>query len=280
LTSGYAQTDPIFFNLNNLNPAFVSSKDKLSVGVNYFVDRMDFESMNVSDYSLKIFRANVYTTINDKFGVGLAFSNLNYDVIKEKNLHLDLSYKYAFSSDMSLSFGASVGFNKVKASLDGFFLLPDGDLGSDNALDDINDTRIQYGFGLYYAYKKLQFGLSIPNLNKKNLEGVDIPSDFVISGLLEQPLSEKAKLEFGVYYVVLSDYDDQYYLSANVLIKNIIGVGINYKRDVFGIQLNSPKIADLFVVGFKVDFVNIEYLSDYNNNLMVFGNLETKSIFN
>ena len=275
-TFNYAQTDPIFFNFNNINPAFVSSKDNLSVGVNYFVDHMD--NLSSTEFSSKMFSAKAYTSIKKKFGVGVAFSNYNFNVLNVKNAHVDFSYKYQLNSDMSLSFGTSVGFIKTKTDYTELFL-PDGDTGIDDLYANQNQSQTQYGVGMFYTFKKLQIGLSIPNLNKKDFSNNDLPNDFVISGLFKQTLSEKTNLEFGAYYVVVPDYSNQYYLSANAVFKKIVGVGVNYRENIFGIQLNSPKIANLFIVGLKFDFANDEYFSNYNN-IMPFVNLETKSVFN
>ncbi len=286
----YAQIDPNFFNLNLINPAFVGSKDKFSVGLERGLNfvRLDDFDFNALEGSPKTFYANVYTPINQSFGVGLSFVNATVGPLKETLLNADISYKIDLQNESSLSLGVKGGVSFLEIGLLSINL-PQTAPGVDPLFsDNSKDTNANLGVGLYYNNHKFSAGISVPNflVRSLNAQGDIITRDkvinYVVSSLYIFEISDRIEFTPAAMVIFPSKGDASYYLAGNFDFKGILGAGVNYSKDNFGILLSSPKIADLIRVGFRIEFPANKFngmTPDYQN-IEFFGNADFNPILN
>jgi len=285
LIKSYAQLDLNFFNLNVANPAVVGSKENFSVGVEYSLNRVDLEFIDINRFSgaPQSFIANVYTPITAKLGVGISYINSKVGSSKENLLNADASYKFNLNENSNLSLGLKTGFST--SNLGRFEL--SGPLGEPIELITLKETSFNLGFGAYYFADEFSVGASIPNLLQKRIQIgtndgevglVDVPSNIVLSSAYKTNLSNNIEFSPAALIIFNADIDTQYYISANFNFKNIIGIGFNYQEDIFGIQLTSPEIFKIVRVGFNIGFIDTEFDTPFNNNIDFFGNFDFNPI--
>ena len=280
-----AQLDPIFFNLNVVNPAFVGSKDKLSVGVDYSLYNFNFDTFKPEFIdSQKIFLANVYTSITDNIGVGLSFINVKNGFLKEKLTLADFSYKLNLSDKSQLRIGFKSGFSTLKID-NTSFILPGGEPDNPNEVG-IKESNLRLGFGFHYKINDFQAGISIPNIIKAKEFG-DSSKIIKLFSAYKFELNDLITFEPNIILSIPTSSNVYYYVSGNFEIKNIINIGINHNKlfsnnnlngaNVLGIQLSSPLIARIFRVGFVVSFVDNPPF-DNSKRLDLFGNFDFNPI--
>ncbi len=286
----HAQIDPNFFNLNLVNPAFVGAKDKFSVGLERGLNfvKLDEFDFNVLEGSPKTFYANVYTPINQNFGAGISFVNATIGPVKETLLNVDFSYKIDLQNESSLSLGIKGGVSFLEIGLLSFHL-PQLGAGIDPLFSDhTKDTKANLGAGLYYNNHKFSAGISVPNflVRSLNTQGDIITRDkvinYVVSSLYTFEVSDRIEFTPAGMVVFPSKGDASYYITGNFNFKGILGAGVNYSKDNFGILLISPKIANLFRVGFRIEFPANRLggrIPSYQN-IEFFGNADFNPIFN
>lgn len=283
LVKTYAQLDPNFFNLNVVNPAFVGSKENFSLSVDYglsFVD-LEFIKINRIEGAPQSFVGSVYTPISNKIGVGISYVDFKSGSVKEKVLNADVSYKFNLTIDSNLTIGLKTGYTTTNLG----FIELSGEFGEPIGVISPKETTLNLGFGTYYYNDNFSLGLSVPNFIPKNpLDDTDETAikpaiNIVLSSTYKTNLSETIEFSPGALVIFNADIDTQYYISANFNFKKVIGVGLNYQKDVFGILLTSPKIAKIFRVGLNIGFVNTKFETPFNNNIEFFGNYDFNPIF-
>ena len=108
-------------------------------------------------------------------------------------------------------------------------------------------------------------------------DSTDIFFDTIIYSSYTFKLSNKINLEPAGMLVIPNKGNINYYLSASFTHEKIIGIGLNYKKDVFGVQISTPKIANILKIGFNLGFYTGNALIS-DQELSVFGNADFKSI--
>ncbi len=286
ILKNFAQLDVNHFNLNLENPAFVGSKNKLSVGLDYrknFVD-LFFVGFNSIDGAPTVFMANVYTPISSKIGIGVSLTKDKIGPVEENIFAVDVSYRLNIISKSVLSFGIKSGYRVFDGNFEQL-LAPDGTIGPHILINNEGkENNFNLGFGAYFNFKEIEnhnfsLGLSMPNFLKEEAFGNDVPTNIIQTLSYETSITEKIKLNIFEKLTLPSEGDTKYYLSANIEFKNIIGVGFNIQKNFYGVQLNSPKIANIFRVGFVVGFVDTQ-IDDFDNSIEFFSNLDFNNLFN
>ncbi len=273
ITSAYSQLNIEFFNNNTVNPASVGLKESLSVGIDYSLTGVNTSLERQYDGMPKSFLVNGYKSINKNVGVGISYINLQFGALKSNFVNLDASYKLPVNEDSKLLFGVKTGLSIYKFEY-AYVLLPDGTTGVDpNLLKKKTDFNV--GIGMHYLYKDLTLGLSVPNLLQRDL--INASSDkinisVVFTSLFKTKIGDKIDFQPGIMLAKPSSEDLIYYFSADFGFKKALHLGLNYQKDIFGIQISTPKIADIFVIGLNVGFIKGD--SDYNKNVDFFGNFE------
>ncbi len=130
---------------------------------------------------------------------------------------------------------------------------------------------------MQYVSKNLQLGLSVPNVMQRDIENYTSDKKriyIVFTTLYKVAINDKIEFQPGLLSKPTND-DLFYYFSADFDFKKVIHLGLNYQKDVFGVQMSSPKIAGIFKLGLNIGFINTNGIkTDYNKNVTFFGNFE------
>lgn len=284
-TKAYAQIDPNFFNLNIVNPAFVGSKDNFSLGLSRSLDFVKFGSdgfdFKILDGAPKSFIVNAYTPIKEKFGAGVSFVGISIGPVRESIINADFSYKIDLSEDSKLSFGLKGGVTSIKINT--IQLILPHNPGNDLFASDISDTNPNFGIGVYYDKNNFSLGFSVPNFLSKGFESnnstiisVKQGNSYIISSSYMFSLSDNIEFTSAGILAMFSKRSPTYYMTGNFNFKKILGIGVNYSKNNFGILLSTPKVADIFRLGLRVEFPSN---NDFEN-VEFFGNADFNSFIN
>ena len=271
--SSYAQLNSNFFNNNTINPASVGLKDNFNIGVEYETTGVDSGLKQGFDGNPNSFLFNAYKPVNDKIALGVSYVNLKYGPFKDNFFNVDVSYKYNINENSDILFGLKTGISNYKATLTGV-LLPGGSISPSK----INDTDFNLGFGAQFVSNNLQLGLSVPNVMQRDIENYHLDKkriSIVFTTLYKIAINDKIEFQPGMLLSKPTNDDLFYYFSADFGFKKVIHLGVNYQKDVFGVQISSPKIAGILKLGLNIGFINTNGIkTDYNKNVAFFGNFE------
>ena len=276
----YAQLNSNFFNNNTINPASVGLKDNFNIGVEYETTGVNNSLKQEIKGNPNTFLFNAYKPINDKIALGVSYVNLKYGPFKDNFFNVDVSYKYNINENSDFLFGLKTGISNYKATFTEV-LLPDRDPSLPNtrlSSPNINNTDFNLGFGAQFVSNNLQLGLSVPNLLQRDIENYTSDKkriSFVFTTLYKIAINNKIEFQPGMLLSKPTNDDLFYYFSADFGFKKVIHLGVNYQKDVFGVQISSPKIAGILKLGLNIGFINTNGIkTDYNKNVAFFGNFE------
>ena len=260
-----AQQDPMYtqymYNSLSVNPGYAGSRGALSITG---LAREQWIGMNggPSTQSLTM-HSPIYS---DNMGLGLSVINDNVGPIHQTMLFADYSYSIQTTENAKLSFGLKAGVNVFQADL--LSLHPAQ--GGDQAIYNISNRLLpNVGVGLYYYSDKGYIGASAPKLLEHNLKTGETSSSkerrhyFLIGGYVFD-LSESLKLKPSFLVKAVQGAPLSFDLSANLFIKDKLGIGIAHRLDDSFSGLLQYYFTPQFRVGYAYDFTMTE-LRHYNS---------------
>ena len=255
-----AQQDPQYtqymYNLNVINPAYVGSKESLSITALY-----RNQWTGIAD-NPQTFTFSAHSPFGDKVGLGISAIKDQLGPVTESNIYADFSYTIDLGQALKLAFGIKAGasFHEVR--------LTDLELQDPNDpffAENIQSTYPNVGAGLFLYNDNFYLSLSVPNFLQsvhldETLEGEAIKYGnetshiFATAGYVFQ-LGENVKLKPSVMVIAAFDAPLSYDTNLNALFYEKFELGASYRLDdsysaLVGFQIN-PNIR----IGYAYDHI-------------------------
>ncbi|MES2544016.1 MAG: type IX secretion system membrane protein PorP/SprF [Bacteroidota bacterium] len=272
----FAQQDPEYtqymYNMSVINPGYATNDPCiLNVGGIY---RTQWVGVEGAPKTGSIF---LHAPISDKLETGLTIVNdkIGDGIINETTIAGDLAYVVNLNGTSKLSFGTKLGINLFNTTIP-----PPGSLPgqfytnqlNDPAFQNLNQSFLNLGAGMFYFSDRYYLGLSVPNfLPNKQLKdgsgirgiGVDEMHIFFTGGYVFQ-LSPNVKLKPAFMTKVVSNSPLAVDVTANVLLYDKFEIGAAYRlQDSFSGLVNY-RITSQLRVGYAYDYT-ISNLSQFNS---------------
>ena len=177
-------------------------------------------------YDNKGLHSNIILNIPQKnSGFGFGFNRERFYPSYISSIHIDYAYKHSFTENLSLTGGVRLKYSKLA-------FIPS------NFIDFITINRTSYStsLGTTFRYKKIHAGASIgiPVINRKKYyiseseteSSMDQDSHYSYQFLCGYSLGKKNKILFDPLLSIQHTYNvTNWYLGANTIFKNFVGVG-------------------------------------------------------
>jgi len=263
-----AQQDPHYtqymYNMNIMNPAYAGSKENLAVGLLYRMQWVDIED------APKTGTLSIHSPVGKNVGLGLSAITDKIGPVEENNVYADFSYTLNLGGEHRLAFGVKAGatFHKVGLFSD---VSPNVPQPNDPAFrENINNTYLNVGAGLFYYTQNYYLALSVPNMLKaKHLDITDNGDErqfgsetqhYFLTGGYVFELSQNTKFKPSFMLKSAFEAPTSVDVSANFLFWDKFEIGGTYRlEDSFGGMVNfavTPNIR----IGYAYDHI----VSDLN----------------
>jgi len=238
------------YNMNVLNPAYAGSKgtEIISFGTLY---RSQWYN---EPGAPKTFTANVHGAFNENNGLGLSFINDNYGAVSQNLITVDYAHTLRFGKS-NLAFGLKAGVNMFNVGLSSLFVIDPGD---PLFAQDISDTQLNLGAGLFYYTDNYYLSFSIPNFmqNKYNngviYNATDEMHMFLAGGYVFN-IGQNFKLK--PHFLLFNNFGQkvQADINLNMLFNNRFEFGLsNRLKDALSVMFNI-QLFDGFRLGYAYD---------------------------
>ncbi len=249
------------FNGLAINPAYAGSQDIMTTN---FLMREQWVGLEGAPASQTF---SIHSPFNQtgSANLGALFIRDKIGVTEQISGYLAFAYKIRFSGSHRLSFGVQGGFGHYKANYT--------DINNNDPVFDenINITRPNFGAGIYYSSDRAFAGISVPQLIETNLDINNNDSDsqlvrhyFGYFGYVFD-LSKDLKLKPNVLLKYATNTPFQIDLNANLLIKELIWVGLSYRSLESIDALFQINISRKFQFGYSYDFATNDDLRRVNS---------------
>lgn len=218
--------------------------------------------------------AFIRTPINDRIEAGISFINdeIGDGALNESNINADMAYLLQLNSKTFLSFGMKAGVTLFNTQFSDF-QLNSGDFTSDPAFsENINDTFLNIGAGLFLFSDDYYVGLSAPNfLGGKHIaerNGISALGSenlhlFLTGGYvfeISQTLDFKPSFMAKVVQGAPLSLD----INANVRFNGNLEAGLSYRFDDALSAMVNIGITPDFRVGYAYDYTTSN-LGNFNS---------------
>jgi len=251
-----AQYTQYMYNMSVVNPAYTTGNiGVVNLGA---LHRTQWVGANGAPKSSNIF---AHTPINENVEVGFSLVNDNIgDVVKQNDLYADFAYKLDLEENGKLSFGLKAGVTFFDVNFNGF-ALESGDVFTDpDFAENINQSFLNFGAGVYYNTDNYYVGLSVPAiLNAKHLDrnngkyqGSEQAHTYLTGGYVFE-INELFKFKPAFMAKAVKGAPISLDLTANVLFDNKVEFGVGYRlEDAFSGMVNFKATPELRI-GYAYD---------------------------
>ena len=256
--SGFSQQYPIFtqymFNGLVLNPAYTGSHESMAFAASTRSQWTDLKGapqteLFTIDSPIKFSRssAGAFLTL-DRLGVN-----------RQSMLYGTYAYRFPISKKGKISVGGQFGVTYYQTNYTDLNIVSPDDI--DPTFQQNNQRYLpNVGIGAYYYDDRLYVGLATPTLlgnkfNKDNyLELAKQERHYFLTAGYEFDLNENLKLKPNVLLKWVENGTFQYDINSNLLIKQMVWVGISYRMDdsvdaLFGWNMN-----ERFAIGYSYGY--------------------------
>jgi len=248
------------FNTLAINPAYAGSHETFSANV---LLREQWRGLDGAP-STQTF--SMHAPVRDqKMGLGFLFLNDKIGVTNQTGAFFSYAYKIAFTDRAKLSFGLQGGFTNFNAKFSQVSTT-DPTFGQ-----DVIEWQPNAGAGIFYSTDRFYFGASVPQLIETEFDKSNPDSDsklarhyFFSSGYVFD-LNQDLKLKPNVLVKYVKGAPLQVDLNANLLIKEIVWVGLSWRSfdsmdAIFQLQI-SPRLQ----FGYAYDFATQSQIRRINS---------------
>jgi len=254
VTIGFAQQFPLQsqyqFNYPTINPAASGEKDFYRARASF---REQWVGLTDNPISTQILTVTKGFGVN---GLGITvFSDKTGGAFNKSGAAISYSHKVKFE-DSNLYFGVSGGASKINLAAI-----------NDPALLSNDDVIPEFNFGMYYTFKELKIGVSIPGLLATNME-LSESADNIVDRHLYSMISYTKKLsdDWTAYPSILvktTSNHNQIDANINFKLKNKLWFGTSYRQD-FGptiyVGIDFGKLLSVYSLDISTNEV-----ADYSN---------------
>lgn len=234
--TGNAQQHPIFtqymFNGLVLNPAYAGSHESMTLTASF---RNQWTGIKNAPQT-KVLSGHSPIRFS-RSAAGVVITHDRVGVTRETMIYGTYSYRIPVSDNAKVAVGGQAGLTTYKGNFSEL------DITSQNNNPDPafarNDGRIlpNLGIGVYYYNKKSYAGLSLPTLINNKLNTKDLLMEarqdrhyFLTAGHVFD-LNADLKLKPNILLKWKENGPFQYDINTNLLIKNILWVGVSYRMN-------------------------------------------------
>ncbi|MDM1398936.1 type IX secretion system membrane protein PorP/SprF [Myroides odoratimimus] len=262
-----AQQDPQYtqymYNANMINPAYVASKENLSIFGMY---RAQWVGM---DGAPKTAVVSGLTPLGDNgLALGVNFANDRIGAMDENNISVDLAYTIDLNQDYKLAFGLKTAANILSVD---YTKLTIFDPTDPTTLTNINNKfNPNIGAGAYLFSDKAYVGVSVPNfLTTDRYDDNEVTvmrqkAHFYLMGGYVFELNPSLKFKPATLIKAVSGAPLQVDLTANFLIVDKFTIGAAYRWDASVSALAGFQINEGLFVGYSYD-ADTSKLNNYNS---------------
>jgi type IX secretion system PorP/SprF family membrane protein len=247
------------YNMNILNPAYAGSKgtEIISFGSLYRMQWYDAPGAPTT------MTANVHGALNENNGVGLSFIKDAYGAVKQNMITADYSHTLDLGN-AKLALGLKAGVNLFNVNMDFYVIHP----GDPVFAQDIKDTQLNLGAGLFYYTDKYYLSVSVPNFlaNKYNggngYKSTDEMHLFVAGGYVFD-ISKDFKLK--PHFLLFNNISQpiQADINLNTLYRNTFEFGVSYRLNDAVSAMFNVRLFQSLRLGYAYD-VHISDISYYS----------------
>jgi type IX secretion system PorP/SprF family membrane protein len=248
------------FNGLAINPAYAGSHETLSATA---LMRQQWTGLDGAP-STQTF--SVHSPIrNQKMALGGLFLHDKIGLTSQTGAYLSYAYRISFLNGGKLSMGLQGGFTNYNAK---FSLVSMTDPSFQN---NINEWHPNIGAGLFYSTQRFYAGFSLPQLIQTDFDKANLDSDskmvrhyFATAGYVFD-VNENLKLKPNLLLKYVSGAPLQIDLNANLLIKEIIWLGLSWRSfDSFD-AIFQLQLSDRLQVGYSYDFATTSEIKRVNS---------------
>ncbi|MBL4592880.1 MAG: PorP/SprF family type IX secretion system membrane protein [Flavobacteriales bacterium] len=203
---------------------------------------------------------SIHSGVGKNMGLGANIVYDKTDIISKFSGGLSYAYRIQLGQEHNLRFGISAGLYQVNINL------------SNAIVDDVNDEIVLGGnqssiafnndFSLFYNYKKLQIGVSIPQIlatnakfNLSNTEGGFGLKRHIVSYLgYDANISKKLSLQPSVLYKTFNGRQNQIDFNGQITYNKMLFIGAGYRTNAGLLARFGMNIKELFTVAYAYEF--------------------------
>lgn len=269
ISNADAQQDPHYtqymYNMNVMNPAYAGSKENLAVGLLHRAQWVELED------APRTATLSVHSPVGKNVGLGLSVVSDKIGPVEENNAYADFSYTLNLGGEHRLAFGIKAGATFHKVGL--YDQIGNGHVPDANDpafAENIDNTYLNAGAGLFYYTQNYYLAFSVPNMLKsKHLDitrngndyqfGSETQHYFLTGGYVFQ-LSENTKFKPSFMLKSAFNVPTSVDVSANFMFFEKFEVGASYRlEDSFGGMVNFA-VTPTIRIGYAYDHI----VSDLN----------------
>lgn len=219
----------------------------------------------------------VHTSFKENMGAGLRLNMDNTELVDRLNVEFLYSYKLEFAEEHNLRLGLALGFYQVKLDV------------SNAIVEDIDDEVITGGnqsaitfsdeFSLLYTNKKLQVGLSIPqvletstNYSFATSEGsFKLRRHFIAFAGYDYEVNENISIQPSLMYRFIGTSNNQFDINAQATYKRMFSLGLGYRTNTGLLARFGAQVMDMFSLNYVYEFpgANISGYSSGSHEIML-----------
>lgn len=207
-----------------------------------------------------------------KYGLGFSLVNDNVGIFDNTQALASYSYRLEIATDHFLRFGLSAGISDFRVNMNDIRANPDDPYLINT---DFKNTELMANMGLYYTYKNVVVGLSIPQLlnnsvsesNDGSESSYNLVRHALLSGAYEFKIPRIKDLSVTPYLMMRYADRSPVQFDINVIAKlaDKAWFAMNY-RDDFSVGLNvGVNVLKNFVIGYSYD-IGIQKTGRYSSN--------------
>lgn len=248
------------FNGLAINPAYAGSQESLSLTA---LAREQWTGIEGAP-STQTFSA--HSPFNqDKIGVGLLVLHDQIGLTEQTGVFGSYAYRIGFKNGHKLSMGLQAGFSHYNSR---FSRVSSTDPAFAN--QDVREMKPNFGFGLYYTSNRMYIGASVPQLaenifDRKNKESnINLVRHYFLTAGYVFDLNEALKLKPNLLVKAVEGAPVELDLNANLLIKEVIWVGVSWRSFDSVDALLQLQLTDKLQLGYSYDIATTAALSSIN----------------
>ena len=261
----HAQQDAMFtqymFNGLALNPAYAGSHEAIRTT---FLHRNQWTQIDGAPNTTTL---SIHTPANERIGLGFQLAHDKIGVSQQTVANISGAYMMPLSGSAKLSFGLSIGLDNLQYNYSDLDLYSTNDVFFD-ASNNINESKMNVGAGLFYHSDKTFVGISVPKL-LENEYGEEVASViqsrhyFIYAGHIID-LHPNLKFKPNVLFKAVEGAPLEADLNANFLFIDRIWAGVSWRSfESIGLmtQLN---VTEQFGIGYAYDIVTNDIVTSDN----------------
>lgn len=256
-----AQYTQYMYNMNLLNPGYVTTHDGINVGL---LARSQWVGIKGAPQTQTL---NVYGQVIDGLGVGVSAIHDAIGPLEESDIYLDIAYALPVSEKGKISLGMKGGFSMLNVGL--FSTQP---VDQDNLQQDYKKNYGNIGFGLYYFTDKFYLGVSAPEIletykyevSSNVIDDVSDKMHFFGTAGLVMEMSSSIKLKPSLMVKMVKGAPLSVDLNTSVYFNDKFEIGLSFREgdSLDGIIGFMPN--DNWRVGYAYDHT-LTNLSEFNS---------------